>query len=240
MAQDDEINTKRFKQALPFEIELNMDEELLSPYIDFNIGLPPEYQGAVGGQVQAKLNQLNQNESEVNKQVFSLLVLGRFVPQDPFSTTGSSGAELAARRSVSKLLNAQLDKLSDKFINTVDLNLSLESYEDYTSGQAVGRTELNIGLQRAFFNERLRVSVGGNVDLEGERRQSQQAGDLIGDVSVEYALTEDGTWRLRAFRKNEYEGIIDGDIIKTGTSLIFSRDYDRFSDLFKRSSDQKQ
>lgn len=239
LSDQNQAAINRFKQNLPFQVELNMKDRLTSPEIDFDISLPQAQQGALGGQVQAKLNQLNQNESAVNKQVFALLVLGRFIPEDPFNVSGGSSAEAAARRSVSKLLNSQIDKFSERYIDAFDLDLSLESYEDYSTGEAEGRTELNIGINKAFFNERLTVSVGGNVDLEGERSNKQQAADFIGDISVEYALTEDGSWKLRAFRKNEYEGIIDGDIIKTGASLIFSKDYNTISEIFGNSKKQK-
>lgn len=232
---DDQAAFDKYKQTYPFQVLLNMQEELTSPMIDFDITLPNEYQGALGGELQARLNRLNQNESELNKQVFALLVLGRFIPEDPFNVSGGGTTEGTARRGVSSLLNAQLDKFSDKYIDAFELDLSLDSYEDYSTGEREGRTELNIGLQKALFNERLTVRVGGNIDLEGSQSRNQQASDLIGDLSVEYALTEEGTWKLRAFRKNEYEGIIDGDIIKTGASLIFSRDYDQFSDLFKKN-----
>lgn len=233
MSTTNQAELNRYRQELPFWLLLNLQGELAEPNISFGIKLPPEQRGAFNGQVQAKLEMLNQAsaESERNKQAFALLVLGRFLPSD--ISAGSGGAGSTVRNTATQLLNAQLAKLSDKYVEGVNLKLSLDSYEDYSSGEAEGRTELNVGVEKNLLNERLTVSVGGSIDLEGQRRKQQQASDLIGDISVEYQLTESGFWRLRGFRKNKYEGIIDGDIIETGASLIFSRSYNELHEIFR-------
>lgn len=240
IATTNQAELNKYRQELPFWLLLNLRGDLSEPVIDFDIELPPESRGAFNGQVQAKLKQLNQesSESELNKQVFSLLILGRFVPSDPTSTGG--GMSSTARNSVSRLLNTQLSKFSDKYVKGVDLNVSLDSYEDYSTGQAEGRTELNLGLGKSFINDRLNVSVGGSIDLEGEYRKHQKASDLIGDISAEYKLTEDGNWRLRGFRKNSYEGIIDGELVKTGAALIFTRSYNELHELFRSPKKEEE
>ena len=44
---------------------------------------------------------------------------------------------------------------------------------------------------------------------------------------------------LRFYRKNEYEGIVDGYIIETGLSFIISVDYNRMSELLRKRKNQK-
>ena len=39
---------------------------------------------------------------------------------------------------------------------------------------------------------------------------------------------------LRAYRKNEYQGAIDGYIIETGLTFTITLDYNHFRDLFRR------
>ncbi len=50
---------------------------------------------------------------------------------------------------------------------------------------------------------------------------------------LEYKLTKDGNYRVKAFRQNQYEGLIYGVVIKTGAGIIYSRDYNTFSELLK-------
>ena len=37
---------------------------------------------------------------------------------------------------------------------------------------------------------------------------------------------------LRAYRKNEYEGVIEGYVIETGVGFIITLDYNKFKNLF--------
>ncbi len=240
LAGSNQADMNRFRQKMPFWLQLHLGGELTEPDISFNIDLPPDHRGVFNGQVDAKLSMLNQpeNESERNKQVFALLVLGRFLPGDPLSGGGST--EAAVRNNMSRLLSRQLSKLTEEHIQGVELDMELDSYEDYSSGQAEGRTELNLGVSKNFLDERLTVRVGGSIDLEGDQRRKQQASDFIGDLSVEYQLTENGFWRTRGFRKNTYEGIIDGEIIETGISLIFSRSYNKIHEIFQKPEENQE
>jgi hypothetical protein len=81
--------------------------------------------------------------------------------------------------------------------------------------------------------------VGTDVALAGSNSSSvagqNSASNLAGDVSLEYTLMADGRLRLRAFRQNAYEDI-DGNIVRTGASLVFQRDYNNFKDLFEKVS----
>jgi len=78
------------------------------------------------------------------------------------------------------------------------------------------------------------VQVGSQVALEGSDR-SYEASDIIGDVSLEYLLTKEGRYRLKAFRKNQFQDLVEGQIMVTGLSLLFSKDFDDFKDLMTKT-----
>jgi hypothetical protein len=205
-----------------------MKGKLLKPDIHFKLDLPPDQRGVLSGTVYAKLNELNGQESELNKQVFALLVLGRFIPENPLASAGGNGGlSDFARSSVSQILSAQLNRLSEQYIAGANLNVGLDSYQDYSTGNAEGRTQLKLALSKQLFDERVTVQVGGNVDLEGRRSQENSLNNFAGDLKVLYKLTEDGRWQLQVFRQNSYEGAIDGDITKTGVGVVFTIDFDK-------------
>src|SRR5690606_7292582 len=106
--------------------------------------------------VYARLQQLQLQESDLNKQVFALLVLNRFVAENPFESAGGTSVSSIARQSVSKLLSEQLNRLAGDLIAGVDLNFDLESTEDYSTGEKVDRTDLNVGLSKNLLNDRIR------------------------------------------------------------------------------------
>ena len=85
------------------------------------------------------------DEAEVNKQVFALLLLGRFITENPFeSAAGGTSANTIARQSASKILSDQLNQLAGSLIKGVDVNFDLNSNEDYTTGTMQNQTQLNV------------------------------------------------------------------------------------------------
>jgi translocation and assembly module TamB len=223
----------RYRQELPFEVYTNIKGELLKPQVSFNLDMPENQRGVLDGNVYARVQQLNQQESEVNKQVFSLLVLNRFLPASNQNNTAVGSGNLA-RSSASQLLSGQLNTLSAKYIKAVELDMNLNSFTDYQSGQAADRTVANVNLRKNLFNERLAVQIGSQVDLEGQGRRQQNANDIIGDVTVEYLITEDGVYRVKAFRRNQFEGVIEGQLIITGASLVYNREFNDLSEAFRK------
>jgi hypothetical protein len=222
-----------YKQKYPFIVLLKLRGAILHPEISFEIQLPPEDKGILGGAVNAKLNLLNADPSALNKQVFALLILGRFIQENPFQTDANGGASNIVRATVGKFLSAQLNQLSSKVVPGVELNFDIQSYDDYSTGQAQGRTQVELGLKKQLFNERISVQVGGNVDVEGAKAKQNSASDITSDVTIEYKLTKDGRYLLKGFRHNQYEGAIDGQLIETGMGVSYVHDFNKWKDFFR-------
>lgn len=223
-----------YRSRIPFLVYLKLRGPILKPEISFEIQLPQDEKGAMGGAVNAKLTTLNEDPSALNKQVFALLVLGRFIQENPLQTESGSGVSTVARNSVSRFLSQQLNQYGANLIPGVELNFDVQSYDDYSNGAAEGRTELGVGVKKDLFNERLSVQVGGTVDVEGNKANQNNASDITGDVTVEYKLTKDGRYRLKGFRHNEYAGAIDGQLVETGAGILYTRDFNKWKDFLRQ------
>jgi len=234
-ADPNEVN--QYKQRLPFMVYLLLSGELLQPEVAFKLEMPTERQNAFGGNVYARLKDINTRESDLNKQVFSLLILKRFISDDPFENKAGGGLSSTARNSVSKILSDQLNRLSDN-IKGIELSFDVKSYEDYTSGEAQGQTELELGVSKSLLNDRLVVKLSGNVDVEGQN-SNRSATDYIGDLALEYKITPDGRFRITGFRNSNYD-MIDGELIETGAGLIYVKDYNALRELFKANAETKE
>ena len=186
------------------------------------------------GSIYAKIKDINTRESDLNKQVFALLILRRFVSDNPFDSEAGSNVAATARRSVSKLLTEQLNRLSEN-IKGIELSFDVKSYEDYSSGEAQGQTAVQLGVSKSLLDDRLIVKVSGNVDIEGNATNQNSFTDYIGDLALEYKLTEDGRFRITGFRNNNYD-IISGELIETGAGLIYIKDYNTLRELFKANA----
>lgn len=223
----------KYKQVLPFNVYLNIDGQLTQPVIGFDIDMPEDEQGAIGGQVYGRLQQVNTQQDELNRQVFSLLVLGRFYPE-PGSDGSSGGFATVARDNLNDAISDQLNVFSDKLLgNTgVELDFGLDSYTDYQGETAQQRTQLDIAAQKKLFDDRLIVRVGSEVDLQGSSSSNEPV-PLIGNVTLEYLLTKNGRYRLKGFRRNQFENIVDGQTIVSGIALIFTQEFNKFDELWE-------
>lgn len=232
----------QFKQRIPFNALLKMKGELLKPQLSFDV-TTEEKNNSVSSNVKdivdQKLAQLRTQESELNKQVFALLLLNRFIGENPFESGAGMSAETMARQSVSKILSQQLNNLAAGLIKGVDLNFGLDSSEDYSTGQKNTRTDLNVDISKKLLNDRLKVTVGSNFGLEGQARQNENMTNIAGNVSVDYSLSKDGRYMLRAYRKDEYQVALQGQIIETGLGFIITLDYDKFREIFQKSKEKK-
>lgn len=223
----------KYRQVLPFYVYLNIDGELEQPKVFFNLDMPEAEQGAVGGQVYGRIQQVNQQEGELNRQVFSLLVMNRFYPE-PGSDGSQGGLTTIARDNLNDAISDQLNTFSNKVLGNTgfELDFGLSSYTDYQGESPEQRTQLDVAAQKKLFNDRLIVRVGSEVDIEGGNSREEPA-PLIGNVSLEYYLTENGRYRLKGFRKNSYENIIDGQTIVSGLALIFTQEFNEFNELWQ-------
>ncbi len=227
-----------YKQKLPFEVQLKIKGQMLQPEIAFDVVLPTDKNYRVSSEVvdvvQAKLNQIRTDKSELNKQVFAVIILNHFVGENPFQNgAGGGGAEAIARQSASRFISEQLNKFAGGLVKGLDLQLGVESSEDYTTGEKRNRTDLNIGASKRLLNDRLTISVGNNFQLEGPRSNSNQNTALIpGNIAVDYDLTADRRYKVRFFRRNEDQGGQAGFVSATGVSFILQVDYNKFRQIF--------
>jgi hypothetical protein len=238
-----------FNQKIPFRVLLFIKGTLKDLQITFDIQLPDENTGlsnTIVTTVDNKLTQLRADPAAINKQVFSLLVLNRFVGEqsmDFFKGNGDGVSDIA-RQSVSKFLSAALDQIASDLIKGVDIDLNLNSYKDYSSGDEQQRTDLNIGVSKRFMDDRLSISVGKNLGIEGQDRSAkarqQNTASYMPDATINYKLSKDGRYMIRAYSKNKFEVIMDGYVVETGLSFIVSMDYEKFNELFNNRKRRKK
>ena len=170
-----------------------------------------------------------------------MLLLNHFIGENPFeSSAGGMSAGTIARQSVNRVLSDQLNNLSSSLIEGVEVNVNLESAEDFSSGSRQNRTDLNVAVSKRLFSERLKVTVGSSFEVEGNQRQNEQANNIAGDIELEYMLSKDGRYLMRIFRKNQYEVALQGQVVETGIGFIITMSYEKFKELFERSKDKRE
>lgn len=218
---------------IPLDVKLKINGNLMSPVVTFDIVVSGQMSEEDAKKIEQTnvLSNLRNSTAELNKQVFALLVLNRFISEQSTGGSNSSlNAEAIARQSVSQLLSDQLNLLASDLIKGVNVNFNLNSTAEGTTA----RTDLSVGLSKAFLNDRLTISVGRNFELENTGGSGEASTEIFDNVAVNYALTKDGRYLFRAYRKNQYQAVLQGFIVETGLSFIVTLDYDYFRELFQK------
>jgi hypothetical protein len=209
----------------------------MEPELNFGIKIPEGERNAL---VETALSRINQNETEVNKQVFSLLLLNSFM-QETATADNSLAYTISstARKGIGNLLSQQINRFSEQYIKGFKVNVDIESYAGGGAQGEQGRTNVQANVSKQLFNERLTVKVGGSANIEDPNQANNNTANMstiAGDVEIEYKLTENGVYILQGFRKTEYEDVLDGELRKTGVALIFNKDFYHFRNLFGKKN----
>ncbi|GJM35688.1 MAG: hypothetical protein DHS20C18_46890 [Saprospiraceae bacterium] len=209
------------------KVVMNIRGNLDSPEITFDIQLPESQSNVVSSTVARKLNQMKQDPNELNQQVFGLLLFNSFITSSNSSVVLTQAGQNVVISSVSKLLSNQLNRLADKFVKGVDISFDLDSYQNqYIDAGAGGTvTQLQVGLSKTLFNDRLTIKAGGNVNLNAADSGKTDFSTIAGDFVLEYRLTPNGNYRLQVFRRSDYDVLNDANSSKSGIGIFFKKSY---------------
>lgn len=224
------ISTER-----PVFVELIIEGEISEPQLRFALGLPEITAGGIYSDlVNERLEQVEQDETQLYKQVFGLIVLNRFIPISGGLGFGGGGSGYASvndqiNSSVSQLLTDQLGQLTEDYLGGVELNVDLASSDqEQSQGSLLADRDVNVGLSKQLFNDRLTVKVGGMTSTGNQG--ATQDNKIYGDFEVLYRITETGNLKLRIFQSNDRDRITNQIRQRQGASMLYQKSFDR---LFK-------
>lgn len=219
------------KRRYPAKVFLDLDGPMLKPDIAFNInvsGYPdnvtsPASQSSYSVQagVEAFRNRLVTDEQYLKKQVFSLIILRRFSPENTFNVGAQSVGS-----SVSEFISNQVSY----WIAQVDENLEIDVDLAGLSDDQFQTFQLRLAY--TFLDGRLRISRDGTV--AGAQQVDNELAALAGDWTVEYLLTNDGKYRVKMYNRTNYNTINAGfDVQQTaGFSILQTQSFDRVREIF--------
>ncbi len=229
-----------YKKRTPFHVKLLLTNSLFSPDIDFDI-LDVT---SLSDHVHRKLLEIKQDKNELNKQVFGLLVLNRFIPTEiPGEQVWRSGVNT----SVSEFISAQLSHWASQLSEDVELNVAY--YGKTESGvqaeenpDLFKRRELQLALTKRFFDDRVSVDIGGNFNLANDYAKEAQndASNIAGDFNIEYKITPSGNLRVKVFRKSDFDIILERNKSRTGVGIFYRREFDKLKELWEGKKGTKK
>jgi hypothetical protein len=182
------------------------------------------------------LRAIQQDESKLNRQVFGLIALNQFLPEDNAAANLNLGA--SSFNTLSEMVSQQFsrylgDLLSEvvegsDFITSVDVQVGYKVEDDQLSNSGTG-SQFDMSLDNYLFNDKLRIHIGANVDFNNNNNGGANQNYVGGDFVVEYAITENGNLKVRAY--NRSESSLFGPRVRTGGGISYQLEFDSFEDL---------
>lgn len=207
-----------------FEISINISGTLEDLDIKFDLGAPEDLT------LQNQLASLTPEQRQ--DQAMSLLIY------NTYSGPGTS-AKVNTGNPLNSFITKELNQWAQNSLKGVDLSFGIDSYDDPAAGPEGTRTDYSYKLSKKFFDNRVRVDVGGKVSSGGDPNQSA-ADNLVDDISLEYQLTRRDNMYLKLFRKTNFESILEGEVTETGVGFGVRKKVVKLKDLFKLTKEKKE
>ena len=217
-----------YKHSLDYEVGISIRGTVEKPIVSFTLDLPQKDRSSYPV-LANKLDRLKLPEfqTELNKQVFGLLVLGGFLPESTGSEVNSSQvATTALYNSVNSLLASQLNRFAGQYVKGVNIDVGIQSYADYSTPGGKTQTAMDFHVSKSILNDRLSFEVGGDFDINSDQSGANTGNNYRGDVAIIYDLTGNNDKQLKLFNNETYD-IIYQEIRNTGISLVFIREFDK-------------
>ncbi len=215
--------SNNFGKKSPILVVLKLNGPVVNPEIDFELKF--EENSTISNSDTDWydiLTAINSNEQELKRQVFSLLILRQLSPSNQLPTSGQIGQGFG--NSVSEFISNQLSY----WLNQVDDNLEV-SVDLLGLDESAAET-VELRLAYTFLEGRLRLA--GASAVNNTQNQSSATNNIIGDMSFDYFLTEDGRLRLKIFRQNNPYNYANESSAEGGISLQYVKSFDKLRDLF--------
>jgi len=223
-------------------VTMHLKGDLFKPNITFDLSFP-NVTSQLKSLIDSKLTLLRQDQNELTRQVFGLIVMGSFLPPSSGSGNIQSSDYLAsAFNTLTQVLSNQFSGYltglaTEWFGGTVSrINFDM-AYSEYRNQTGLSQTnlaqigrELQLRLTSGFIDDRITVQVGSQFGL-GQPGTTTNEGFLGEDVTVEIQLTENRQWRLKVYQRTEPDIAGGSRRSRYGFGINFRKEYDSFGDL---------
>ena len=231
--------------VVPVVALMNMKGSLLAPEIQLGLDFTSATQasGTLASALEAYANNIRNDPQELNRQVFSLLILKRLSAQNEFNV-GANVGNNAFANSIGELLSTQLSYWVSQIDSNLEIDLGLAGF-DQTALQA-----MQVRVSYSFMQGRLRLTREGGVssgtnsntigNTPGGTSGTGSNSQALGDVSLEYYIRPDGRLRLKLAYETTSKDIQRANTARQSGSLVHTQQFDSFEELFRRRRLRRQ
>lgn len=212
-----------YNQRIPVNCKIAMTDNLNNPTIGFDIDFPTSED-----RVKDEVKQFFNTDEDRNKQILSLLILGRFYTPEYLRGSYEASNTNVVGSTASELFSNQLSNWLSKISNDFDIGVN------YRPGNQVTDDEVELALSTQIFNDR--VTINGNIgnNVSQVTTSNNNSSSIVGDFDLNVKLNKTGKLQFKAFNHSNNNLIYETSPYTQGIGLSYREDYDSLSELWTK------
>lgn len=135
---------------------------------------------------------------------------------------------LSVNSALSAFLNSQINAISGNALRTLDLSFGMDNTM-LGSGQM--HTDYSFKFAKRFWNNRLRIVIGGKVSSGAEVENQNET--FFDNVTFEYRLSANSNKYLKFFYDRDSYDWLEGYVEQFGAGFMWRRKLQHFKDIFR-------
>ena len=171
--------------------------------------------------VSSELNAMSTEQR--SKLAVTMLTTGMYLADG--NTSGFS-----MNNALSNFLENEINNITGNALKTVDLSVGLDNTTDATGTM---HTDYSFKFAKRFWNNRLKVQIGGKVSSGSEMQGQKQS--FFDNVSMEYRLSPTSNQYLKLFYNQNAYDWLEGYTSEYGGGYVWKRKLDSLWDIFTGS-----
>ena len=162
------------------------------------------------------------SEEERGKVAVTMLTTGMYL------TDGNTGG-FSMNSALSSFLQSEINNIAGSALKSLDLSVGIDNTTD-ASGTM--HTDYSFKFAKRFFNNRLKVEIGGKVS-SGSSDYGGQNNSFFDNVTMEYRLNQNATQNVKIFYQQNVYDWLEGYTSMYGAGFVWRRKLDNFWDIFR-------
>jgi hypothetical protein len=166
------------------------------------------------------------NREEMIKQMASILFLGRFASAE--NSIGSSLINNSISHSISELVSFQINRMVSEIFSNADVHIIYQP----SGNDGENRGQYSTEIKGSLFKNKLIITTNLGVIESNKNNEDNQ---FLREVLAEVILN--GSLKIKGFNlSNQQDLLLYNARYSQGVGLSYSKDFDKFKDLFVRKN----
>ena len=215
-----EDQLKSMRSSVPVNCVLKLTDDLMKPTVKFDVELPSSDEG-----VKQQVRNIINTDEMMNRQIVYLLMFNKFYQPEYLRATTSNILNNEGLSFAVSTLSAQVNSLVNRVTKTNSISVGFDYRQTDMESSDIQA--------KIFVQPNNRWVVNGNIGYRNDLQNTNpNANKFIGDVDIEYLLTESGKFRLKGYNHTVDRYHLGTAKTTQGFGFMYKEDFKNFDDLF--------